>query len=199
LVAIVPARGWRKTARKRVFSSLLGRSLRRLHPYYPGYANPWKQQAMADRQRNRRQRQESAMIGKLDQAMQFNEAALSLRGQRQQIIASNIANADTPNFKARDIDFTKALQGAMSRAAGGPSASLATTSSAHLTAAGTVGGSSGASAALMYRLPQQGSIDGNTVEMDNERNQFADNAIRYEAGLTLISTQIKNMLAAIQG
>lgn len=137
------------------------------------------------------------MIGKLDQAMQFNEAALSLRGQRQQIIASNIANADTPNYKARDIDFSKALQGAMSRAAGGPSASLATTSSAHLNASGSAG--SGVTAPLMYRTPQQASIDGNTVEMDNERNQFADNAIRYEAGLTLISGQIKGMLAAIQG
>ncbi len=138
------------------------------------------------------------MIGKLDQAMQFNEAVLSLRGQRQQIIASNIANADTPNYQARDIDFTKALKGAISRAGGAASATaLATTSGAHLSA-GT-GSSSGVTAPMMYRMPHQGSIDGNTVEMDNERNQFADNAIRYEAGLTLISGQIKGLLAAIQG
>ncbi len=136
------------------------------------------------------------MIGKLDQAMQFNEAALSLRGQRQQILASNIANADTPNFKARDIDFTKALQGAMSRNSGAPA--LATSANAHLSANGA-GGSTGAMAPLMYRLPLQASIDGNTVEMDNERNQFTDNAIRYEAGLTLLSGQIKGLLAAIQG
>ena len=137
------------------------------------------------------------MIGKLDQAMQFNEAALSLRGQRQQIIASNIANADTPHYKARDIDFAKALQGAISRAGGAATTGLTTTSSAHLPAGG--GSGSATTAPLMYRMPHQGSIDGNTVEMDTERNQFADNAIRYEAGLTLISGQIKGMLAAIQG
>ena len=133
------------------------------------------------------------MIGKLDQAMQFNEAALSLRGQRQQIISSNIANADTPNYKARDIDFTKALQGAMDRSAG----NLTTTSATHLNGLGTSLGTT--LAPVQYRIPQQASIDGNTVEMDNERNQFADNAIRYEASLTLLSGQIKGLLAAIQG
>ena len=139
------------------------------------------------------------MIGKLDQAMQFNEAALSLRGQRQQILASNIANADTPNYKARDIDFTKALQGAMSRSSGAPA--LTATAAAHLPASGGggTGSTSGPAAPLMYRTPLQASIDGNTVEMDNERNQFTDNAIRYEASLTLISGQIKGLLAAIQG
>jgi flagellar basal-body rod protein FlgB len=139
--------------------------------------------------------EEIGMIGKLDQALQFNEAALSLRGQRQQILASNIANADTPNYKARDIDFSKALQGAMARGTGAPA--LVTSAANHLGGAGGSGGMT--SAALMYRTAQQGAIDGNTVEMDSERNQFADNAIRYEAGMTLISGQIKSMLAAIQG
>ena len=136
------------------------------------------------------------MIGKLDVAMQFNEAALRLRGQRQEILASNIANADTPNYKARDIDFSKALEGAMSR---GPAATpLSATASGHLRASGTAGSSS-VNAALMYRTPHQASIDGNTVEMDTERNQFTDNAIRYEASLTFLSGQIKGLLAAIQG
>lgn len=146
------------------------------------------------------------MIGKLDQMMQFNEAALSLRGQRQQVLASNIANADTPNYKARDIDFTKALQGAMQRSgagvtgnAAGSAPALATTAGNHLSAGARSGGLAGLSAPLMYRMPQQGSIDGNTVEMDNERNQFADNALRYEAGLTFVSNQIKSMLSAVQG
>ncbi|MES2830656.1 MAG: flagellar basal body rod protein FlgB [Pseudomonadota bacterium] len=141
------------------------------------------------------------MIGKLDQMMQFNEAALSLRGQRQQVLASNIVNADTPNYKARDIDFGKALQGAMQRNGAGAAVNapaLATTASNHL--AGSRSGSANAlSAPVMYRMPQQGSIDGNTVEMDTERNQFADNAIRYEAGVTFISSQIKGLLSAIQG
>ena len=139
------------------------------------------------------------MIGKLDQAMQFNEAALSLRGQRQQILSSNIANADTPNYKARDIDFSRALQGAMSRTVAGSASTpaLATTAGAHLPARGASAG--GLDAALLYRKPLQPSIDGNTVEMDTERNQFADNAIRYEASLTFLSSQIKGLLAAIQG
>ena len=136
------------------------------------------------------------MIGKLDQAMQFNEAALSLRGQRQQILSSNIANADTPNYKARDIDFGRALQGAMSRTAGAPA--LTTTTGAHLPARGA-SATGGLDAALLYRKPMQASIDGNTVEMDTERNQFADNAIRYEASLTFLSGKIKGLLAAIQG
>ena len=140
------------------------------------------------------------MIGKLDQAMQFNEAALSLRGQRQQILSSNIANADTPNYKARDIDFSRALQGAMNRTAAGSAPALATTAGAHLPARGASSSATGGlDAALLYRKPMQPSIDGNTVEMDTERNQFADNAIRYEASLTFLSGQIKGLLAAIQG
>jgi flagellar basal-body rod protein FlgB len=140
------------------------------------------------------------MIGKLDEALGFQEAALSLRAQRQQLLASNIANADTPNYKARDIDFSQALQQAVNK--GAPRApALLRTSAAHLGAA--PGGDAMATAAgttpLLYRAASQGSVDGNTVDMDVERNQFTDNALRYEASVTLISAQIKNMLAVIQG
>ena len=138
------------------------------------------------------------MIGKLDDYLRFNEVALNLRAQRQQLLASNIANADTPNYKARDIDFNSALKGALSTAgnASTPAGALTKTTAAHLdgSTANTVGG-----APLMYRNSSQGNIDGNTVDMDAERNQFTDNAVRYEAGLTLIGAQIKNMLAVIQG
>ena len=134
------------------------------------------------------------MIGKLDDALRFHETVLSLRAQRQQLLASNIANADTPNYKARDIDFNQALQGALSRSTPAPG-ELAKTAPGHLSATtGSIGG-----APLLYRTPQQGNVDGNTVDMDVERNQFADNGLRYEAGITLISAQIKNLLAAIQG
>lgn len=135
------------------------------------------------------------MIGKLDDALRFHETALSLRAQRQQLLASNIANADTPNYKARDIDFNQALQGALTRGTQAPS-ELKKTASAHLAGngAGSVSGSP-----LLYRTTQQGNVDGNTVDMDVERNQFADNGLRYEAGITLIGAQIKNLLAAIQG
>lgn len=135
------------------------------------------------------------MIGKLDDALRFHETALNLRAQRQQLLASNIANADTPNYKARDIDFNQALQGALTRGGQAPS-ELAKTAPAHLAANA---GNSVAGAPLLYRTPQQGNVDGNTVDMDVERNQFADNGLRYEAGITLIGAQIKSLLAAIQG
>jgi flagellar basal-body rod protein FlgB len=138
------------------------------------------------------------MIGKLDDYLRFNETALSLRAQRQELLASNIANADTPNYKARDIDFSSALQGALARTGQSP---MATTSPAHI--------ASGAGAAdgktlpdgtpVLYRTVTQGAVDGNTVEMDTERTQFADNGLRYEAGITMINHQIRNLLAAIQG
>jgi flagellar basal-body rod protein FlgB len=138
------------------------------------------------------------MIGKLDDYMRFNEAALSLRSQRQELIASNIANADTPNFKARDIDFATALAGALGRtSASAPAALLNKTAPAHLGGAAPAVLPDGT--ALLYRVPSQGAVDGNTVDMDVERNQFADNAIRYEAGITLINAQIRGMMAAIQG
>jgi flagellar basal-body rod protein FlgB len=135
------------------------------------------------------------MTGKLDDYLRFHETSLSLRAQRQQLLASNIANADTPNFKARDIDFSNAMQNAMSGSAQ-VSATLVKTAGSHLSGDAAVGAGS---AQTLYRTVQQASIDGNSVDMDVERNQFADNAIRYEAGLTMISAQIKNMLAAIQG
>ena len=138
------------------------------------------------------------MIGKLDDYLRFNETALRLRAERQQLLASNIANADTPNYKARDVDFAKALQGALSQ--GAPAAQtppLAKTASGHL--AGTAPGNAIGGTPLQFRTVQQGSVDGNTVDMDTERNQFTDNAIRYEASLNMISHQIKNLLAAIQG
>lgn len=138
------------------------------------------------------------MIGKLDEYLRFNETALNLRGQRQQLLASNIANADTPNYKARDIDFSSAMKSAMSRPTS--SASLSTNGpSPQLSARSTQGGSGIAGVPLLYRNIQQGAIDGNTVDMDVERNQFTDNAIRYEAGITMISGQIKSMLSVIQG
>ncbi|MFC7514186.1 flagellar basal body rod protein FlgB [Herbaspirillum sp. GCM10030257] len=144
------------------------------------------------------------MIGKLDQTLRFQETVLSLRAQRQQLLASNIANADTPNYKARDVDFSKALQGALSRSGSvdGRQASpagrgnLLMTSGAHLPVTGkpTIGGLE-----PQYRTSAQGSVDGNTVDMDVERNQFTENALRYEASVTFVSHQIKGLLTAIQG
>ncbi len=137
------------------------------------------------------------MVSKLDDYLRFNEAALGLRAQRQQVLASNIANADTPNYKARDIDFASALQGALSKSAP-PAGVLATTSPQHQQAIAS-GNALADGTPLLYRQNAQGSADNNTVDMDVERNQFADNGVRYEAGITMINHQIRNLMAAIQG
>src|SRR5512139_1138003 len=131
------------------------------------------------------------MLNRLDDMLNFHAQALRIRDQRQQVLASNIANADTPNYKARDLDFKAALQGPS--AAGG--AELATTAPGHLAGNPALA----AEAGLLYRTPAQGSVDGNTVNMDAERAAFAENAVHYEFNLNRISQQIKSMLAVIQG
>src|SRR5450830_681 len=138
------------------------------------------------------------MLNKLDAALSFHQNALRVRGQRQELIAANIANADTPNFKARDIDFKAAMQNAT--AGVNKEALMATkTSPLHLDSLPSNSISqSGALGQPLFRPIAQGSVDGNTVDMDVERNQFADNGIRYEASLTLINGQLKQMLAALQ-
>ena len=136
------------------------------------------------------------MVSKLDDYLRFNEAALGLRAQRQQVLASNIANADTPNFKARDIDFASALQGALAKSA--PGAALTTTAPQHLQGVPT-GDTLGDGTPLLFRQNAQGAADNNTVDMDVERNQFADNAVRYEAGIAMINHQIRGMMAVLQG
>ena len=156
------------------------------------------------------------MIGKLDNYLRFNEAALSLRSQRQQLLASNIANADTPNYKARDIDFASALQSVLGRSAaaapvvhngsnigssiGSVQSIQNAPSSTHITSVGySQSDRLPNGTAVLYRPVQQGSVDGNTVDMDVERSQFTNNAIRYEAGITLINAQIRGLMSAIQG
>lgn len=135
------------------------------------------------------------MINKLDNFLSFQQSALRVRGQRQELIAANIANADTPNYKAKDVEFGDAMKSAMN---GGSSlkVGVAKTSDRHLD--GVNGGNDNAPGDPKFRKDTQGNVDGNTVDMDVERNQFADNAIRYEASLNMISGQVKEMLAAIQ-
>jgi flagellar basal-body rod protein FlgB len=144
------------------------------------------------------------MLNKLDAALSFHQNALRVRSQRQEVIAANIANADTPNFKARDIDFKSAMQNALSQNALAHSSaanSLSKTSELHLNSNGTTSAASSATgnSEPLFRPIIQGSVDGNTVDMDVERNQFVDNGLRYEASLNMINGQIKKMLTAIQG
>ena len=133
-------------------------------------------------------------MDRLDAAFRFQQEALSLRTERQSVIASNIAHADTPGYKARDIDFASKLAQSVERGARGAGTMLSTTSTRHLPGQAPTSGVSD----LEYRIPLQSSIDGNTVEMDTERVAFADNTVHYEAGLTVMSAKIKTMLAAIQ-
>lgn len=145
---------------------------------------------------------EHDMIGKLDDYMRFNQTALSLRAQRQELLSSNIANADTPNYKARDIDFASALQGALAQSASPaqpPAGVLARSTPGHIGGAGQTGDFLPNGTPVQYRVAAQGSADNNTVDMDIERNQFTDNALRYEAGVMFINSQIRGLLTAIQG
>lgn len=153
------------------------------------------------------------MLKQLDAAFKFQETVLKVRGQRQELIAANIANADTPKYKARDLDFKSVMQQSLGNPAEttiSPSAlnaeafrnatTLLKTSTAHLEGApSSVNPFSQGSDNALYRPIIQGSVDGNTVDMDVERNQFADNAVRYEASILMINGQIKKMLTAITG
>lgn len=115
--------------------------------------------------------------------------AMDLRAYRQQVLASNIANADTPDYKARDFDFRAALQNAQ---AGRGTLALATTARGH------IGGGGGAGLpALQYRTDTQSAVDGNTVDMDTERSQIADNAMQYEILNRLITDRFQKMRSAL--
>lgn len=133
------------------------------------------------------------MIDKLDAAFRFNREALNLRAERQEVIAANIAHADTPNYKARDFDFSARLSEAVERGRSSQSMSMATTSARHIEGQAQTASDKD----LLYRTPNQSSIDGNTVEMDVERIAFADNALRYESNLTVLNAKIKSMLSAV--
>lgn len=118
------------------------------------------------------------MLNKIDKEIAFVQSALNLRARRQEVLASNLANADTPNYKARDLDFAAALRDAMGAAGGlgGPLA-LRRTHGAHLDGSGA---GTRLDAAIRYRSAVQPSLDGNTVDLDVERAHFADNALHYQ-------------------
>ena len=134
------------------------------------------------------------MTSRIDLALQFQENALRLREKRQEVIASNIANADTPHYQARDIDFSSALHNAL--AGNNQSLSLASRDQRHL-GTGTTSSSDGTP--LLYRPVIQPSADGNTVDLNVERANFSENTIRYEASLKFASQQIKDILTVLQG
>lgn len=119
--------------------------------------------------------------------------ALKLRAERHRVLSSNIANADTPHYKARDIDFAAALKGVQTQALG-----LERTSERHIGGAGA-GATPPSGAMPLYRIPTQPSLDGNTVEMDVEQAAFSENAVRYRASLTFLDASIRTIRYAIKG
>ncbi|WP_106420133.1 flagellar basal body rod protein FlgB [Salinicola tamaricis] len=137
------------------------------------------------------------MFDKLESALRYQQEALNLRAERQKVLANNIANADTPNFKARDFDFRAELDRVMQqgRPAGEGGLSLNRTSSRHIAAEGPR--LSGVDD-LLYRVPDQPSLDGNTVDMNRERAAFADNSVRYQADVTFVSRRIQGLKKAMQ-
>lgn len=131
-----------------------------------------------------------------DQAFGIHENALKLRTARAEVIARNLANADTPNYKARDIDFKSALQASMD--ASGNSGSLSSTNSKHYSYANT-SGTMADKVTLTYRAPTQASIDGNTVETEQELARYAKNSNDYQASFTLLNGKMKGLMSAIRG
>ena len=131
----------------------------------------------------------------LDTYLGVQQDALKVQSKRMEVLAKNLANVDTPNYKAQDIDFKTALA-----QAGSPGSSLAlTTTSANQIGNNATTGDVDNSAALKYRVPLAPSLDGNTVDAQLEQAAFADNTVRYQATLTFLSGAFKNLMTAITG
>ena len=127
---------------------------------------------------------------KLDNIFGIHEEALRLRAFRSEVLAANLANADTPGYKARDLDFAAILK----REAQAP-VRLAATHAGHIGA----NRSGAASTQLGYRVPQQPSVDGNTVEVEREQARFSENAMRYQASLRFLDSRVQGLKLAIKG
>ena len=136
------------------------------------------------------------MLNKMTERLDFQSEALLLRAERQRAIASNIANADTPGYVARDFNFREALMAASSSPQAMTQAS--TTAAGHIPLQAQMSDEA-LKAKLGYAVNSQPSLDNNTVDLDRERANFVDNAVRYEATLRFINGQSKTMLSAIQG
>lgn len=127
-----------------------------------------------------------------DSYLGVHEPALHLQARRAQVLASNLANTDTPGYKSRDIDFHSHLKSFDQ--AQFPVDRLLQTNSMHMDAANYIGGYE-----LKYRVPYQPSLDGNTVEQQVEMAAFSDNAMRYLVSLRIISGKLNTLSTAIRG
>lgn len=128
----------------------------------------------------------------LDQAFGVLPQALQLQSQRASLLASNIANADTPGYKARDIDFKAALQAAQGQPTSLPL--MRTNAGRNVEPTATT-----ALAPVKYQVPLQPSLDGNTVDLQRNQAEFGENALRYQATLTILTSRIDSLRKALTG
>lgn len=135
------------------------------------------------------------MLANMTSNLDFHSKALVLRADRQRVIASNIANADTPGYHARELNF----KDAMSQATGGKNATQGSVHPRHIPVSGGGAGHMSGLSTLEYTAQSQPNLDGNSVDLDRERANFADNSVRYEATLRFINGSAKTILSAIQG
>lgn len=130
----------------------------------------------------------------LDAHLGVHQNALALGAKRTEVIANNLANADTPGFKARDLDFRSALAQA---SGAGSQLALRQTTGGHISQAGAA--TDGVTTSLRYRVPLAPSLDGNTVESQVEQAAFAENAVRYQATLSFLNSKFRGLMTAITG
>ncbi|MBU0901141.1 flagellar basal body rod protein FlgB [Pseudomonas spirodelae] len=129
-----------------------------------------------------------------DRALGIHEKALGFRTQRAEVLANNIANADTPNFKARDLQFASVLAEQSAQSQRGAT-SLNRTNSQHIPADGVTL----SDASLAYRMPMQASIDQNTVDLQIEQSNYAENSVQFQASFTLLNSKFKGLVSALRG
>ncbi len=135
------------------------------------------------------------MAFNLDSALGIHPQALALRAKRAEVLARNLANVDTPNYKARDIDFRQALGGEMSGNTG--NSAMKVTNSKHISSG--ISGINGNTFEVIQRKATQVSIDGNTVDSQKEYAEFMRNAVRYQASLQFVTGRIRGLMTAIRG
>ena len=128
----------------------------------------------------------------IDRAFSIHDDAMQIRSRRSSILAANIANADTPNYKARDMDFSAMMK--QSIAGGDSRFNMSRTNERHLSTSAVQ-----VDPNIKYRNPLNASLDGNTVDMHAEHARFSQNAVEYQTSLTLLSGKIKGLLLAIRG
>lgn len=124
-------------------------------------------------------------------ALGIHGKALALRGQRAEVLANNIANADTPGYQARDMDFRDLLM----QAKGGQDIAIKRTNQRHLSSTNAMG----MAADMKYRTPMQPSVDGNTVDLQIEQAEYAENAVAFQASFTFLNGKLRGLMSAIRG